>query len=157
VSLRSDEDDVAIESQLDAAMARVSGVLMHHLADKLSSTNLVRAGQVVLRLGIPLNNALNQRNYPSHVREEAGGQVAQVKTPIESSSEGCEAANRVLAIAEQSSILLALQVLIEDGIDKGKGTTQSPRRAGGNIRQLRLFNSLRITWIALNGTACCRS
>lgn len=42
----SDED---IERQLDAAMARVSGVLIRHLADKLSSTSL-GAGQAVLRL-----------------------------------------------------------------------------------------------------------
>jgi len=42
----SDED---IERQLDAAMARVSGVLIRHLADKLSSASL-GAGQAVLRL-----------------------------------------------------------------------------------------------------------
>ncbi|MDC8772305.1 uracil-xanthine permease family protein [Roseateles albus] len=47
--MNSDEDDVDIKSQLDAAMARVSGVLMRHLADKLSSASLGE-GQAVLRL-----------------------------------------------------------------------------------------------------------
>ncbi|MCV2361893.1 purine/pyrimidine permease [Paucibacter sp. DJ1R-11] len=44
--MNSDED---IERQLDAAMARVSGVLIRHLADKLSSGSL-GTGQAVLRL-----------------------------------------------------------------------------------------------------------
>ncbi|MCV2420017.1 hypothetical protein [Paucibacter sp. DJ2R-2] len=44
--MNSDED---LERQLDAAMARVSGVLIRHLADKLSSASL-GAGQAVLRL-----------------------------------------------------------------------------------------------------------
>lgn len=51
--MNSDEDEVDIESQLDAAMARVSGVLMRHLADKLSSASL-GAGQAVLRLHFDL-------------------------------------------------------------------------------------------------------
>jgi hypothetical protein len=37
------------DSQLDAAMARVSGVLMRHLADKLSSASL-GSGHAVLKL-----------------------------------------------------------------------------------------------------------
>ena len=46
----TDADDAAeMERQLDAAMARVSGVLIRHLADKLSSASL-GAGQAVLRL-----------------------------------------------------------------------------------------------------------
>lgn len=46
----TDADDAAeMERQLDAAMARVSGVLIRHLADKLSSAGL-GAGQAVLRL-----------------------------------------------------------------------------------------------------------
>jgi len=44
--MNSDED---IERQLDAAMARVSGVLIRHLADKISSASL-GSGQAVLRL-----------------------------------------------------------------------------------------------------------
>lgn len=44
-ALMNSDDD----SQLDAAMARVSGVLMRHLADKLSSASL-GPGQAVLRL-----------------------------------------------------------------------------------------------------------
>ncbi|WP_409863925.1 hypothetical protein [Roseateles sp.] len=44
-ALMLSEDD----SQLDAAMARVSGVLMRHLADKLSSASL-GSGHAVLRL-----------------------------------------------------------------------------------------------------------
>lgn len=43
------EDAAEMERQLDAAMARVSGVLIRHLADKLSSASL-GAGQAVLRL-----------------------------------------------------------------------------------------------------------
>ncbi|MCZ8077304.1 MAG: hypothetical protein O9341_24555, partial [Paucibacter sp.] len=46
----TDADDAAeMERQLDAAMARVSGVLIRHLADKLSSASL-GTGQAVLRL-----------------------------------------------------------------------------------------------------------
>ncbi|MEL4179600.1 uracil-xanthine permease family protein [Roseateles sp. PN1] len=44
-----DADAAEMERQLDAAMARVSGVLMRHLADKLSSASL-GTGQAVLRL-----------------------------------------------------------------------------------------------------------
>nr|WP_295083260.1 solute carrier family 23 protein [uncultured Roseateles sp.] len=44
-----DADAAEIERQLDAAMARVSGVLIRHLADKLSSASL-GTGQTVLRL-----------------------------------------------------------------------------------------------------------
>lgn len=46
----TDADNAAeMERQLDAAMARVSGVLIRHLADKLSSASL-GSGQAVLRL-----------------------------------------------------------------------------------------------------------
>ena len=38
--MNSDIADVDIESRLDAAMVRVSGVLLRHLADKLSSAKL---------------------------------------------------------------------------------------------------------------------
>jgi len=47
--MNSDDADVDIEGHLDAAMARVSRVLIRHLADKLSSAGL-GAGQAVLRL-----------------------------------------------------------------------------------------------------------
>jgi len=43
------EDAAELERQLDAAMARVSGVLIRHLADKLSSASL-GPEQAVLRL-----------------------------------------------------------------------------------------------------------
>lgn len=43
------ENAAEMERQLDAAMARVSGVLIRHLADKLSSASL-GAGQAVLGL-----------------------------------------------------------------------------------------------------------
>jgi hypothetical protein len=43
------DDAAETERQLDAAMARVSHVLIRHLADKLSSASL-GPGQAVLRL-----------------------------------------------------------------------------------------------------------